>query len=492
MVFLGTRVCIRRPRTSFAWWGRGLMFVLIGFGCFAGMRGRLGSGLPLAIPDAAFYVHTSPQINAVLNSPFCILRSLNRSKANTEPLLTFFSDAELSTIRNSVHIPADSIGLAERNIVTIIIESGGSTWIDCLNVAPEGGDFGLMPFLDSIAGESTVFLHTMACSRASAGGTTAVLGGFPAFDPFYFMLSPYNKNKVDTPATLLAKRGWETAFFYGVKHGSFNIDQTAYAMGYKKIYNRDTYNNDSDYDGHWGIFDVPMASYVVKEMSMLVQPFAAVWFTVSAHGPFTLPEGFDTSVFRHPEQSPERGLEYTDLALRRFFEEAAQCPWYNNTTFIITADHGNRDFKGTDFDTDYIRNHIPLIIYTPDGSMPSGIITDRVLSQHDIPATTLAAIGYDEPYVSLGTSAFDADSTHIGVYRADGGRYFAAGTRYGLYTSPDATKIEAVYDLLSDPTMKCPVESPDSSIVLDMQRRLQAFLQDYTHRLEGDSLALIR
>lgn len=135
--------------------------------------------MPLAIPDAAFSVAKSPQINVVLNSPFCILRSLNRLKSNTEEELVFFDEETLASVRNSVHAGADS--LKRRNIMTIVIESGGSVWLDSIGPRLGGEKHGLMPFLDSIAGRSAVFVHTFACSRSSCGGFTAVSCGFPAF-----------------------------------------------------------------------------------------------------------------------------------------------------------------------------------------------------------------------------------------------------------------------------------------------------------------------
>ena len=486
MIWLATRVRLRSPSGIFGRiWMRIVMAVIFAGAAFFAMRGRVGAGVPLAIPDAAFAVEKSPQINVVLNSPFCILRSLNRMKSNVEEELAFFDETELGEIRNSVHDGADS--LRKRNIVTIVIESGGSVWLDSIGPRIGGEKHGLMPFLDSIAGRSAVFVHTIACSRSSCGGFTAVSCGFPAFDPFYFMLSPYNKNTLDSPAHLLSKKGWDTTFYYGCKHGSFNIDQTAFASGYSRIVDRETYGDDNDYDGMWGIFDYPMAEYIASDLGTRPEPFLANWFTVSAHGPFSIPDGWDTSGYKHADASPERGLEYTDQALRRFFELASDQPWYRNTTFIITGDHGNRDFKGTDYDTPYIQSHIPFIVFAPDGSVASGFYEDRVFSQHDIAATTLALAGYDEPYVQLGVDAFDASAESFGIQRISG-RYMVVGPRYAIFTSPDVMTVEEVYDIIEDPAMKLPLSDYDSAEAQSLLRQAQAFLQDYTGRLLHDRL----
>ncbi len=490
LVWLSLRVRTVRPSKNIAWPWRTLLFLVLGGLCALGMRGRVGSGIPLAIPDAAFVVKTPPEINAVLNSPFTILRSLNVKKSNREAVLEFFDAEELAAIRTSVHKGAAPGSLDGRNVLVIIIESGGAEWVDTLSASGRSDNRGLMPFLDSLASRSLVVQDVIASSRSSCGGATSVLMGFPAFDPFYFMLSPYNKNVVDSPARLLAAKGRKTTFYYGCKHGSFNIDQTAFASGLTRVIDREAYGNDADFDGVWGIFDEPMGEYVAKDLTALGEPFFASWFTVSAHGPFTLPEGWDTSMFRHPEASPERGLEYTDYALRRFFEFASRQPWYANTTFVITADHGNRDFKGTAYDNDYLRNRIPFIVYAPDGSIEPGRVTGRVGSQFDIPATILGLTGYDEPYVSVGSDMLSDGFCGYGLARTDGGSYVVVGPKYTIYTSTDVKNVVQVYDTQADPLMTAEAVDYDCEEVAAMLRWAQAFLQDYTTRLNGDKMTI--
>lgn len=237
----------RRPRKILPIGWRIAIFIGAALLCFAGMRGRISKGNPLSIADAAFMVKNPPEINAVLNSPFTLLRSLNVRKNNSEPVLEFFSAEELISMRSSLHQGKGQ--LKKRNFVIIMVESGGAEWIDGLSLL---GPHKTMPFLDSLINRSTVVENVFACGRSSVGGTTAILGGFPAFEPIHFMLSPYNQNTIDTPARLLGAEGWKTSFFYGCAHGSFNIDQTAYATGYNTIVDLNTYGINKDYDGTWG------------------------------------------------------------------------------------------------------------------------------------------------------------------------------------------------------------------------------------------------
>ena len=468
---------------------RVILFLLLGGLTFLAMRGRAGAGKPLAIPDAMFYVKSTPQINVVLNTPYTILRSLDRIHSNSEPRYTFFTDEELSSLRTSVHRGDSTSRPLDKNVVIVLIESGGSNFIDSLNMVEGDSAMHLMPFLDSLVPQSLTVLHNISAGRTSCGGATAVLGGFPSFDPVYYMLSPNNTNTLDTPASLLGRYGWHSAFFYGCNHGSFNIDQMAAAAGFKDVYSREEYGYDKDFDGIWGIFDVPMAHYVVSRINDMPQPFIASWFTVSAHGPFTLPDDYDTSGFRHPEVSPERGLEYTDRALAAFFADASKQPWYDNTIFVITGDHGNRDFKGTIYDTPWIHHHIPLIIYTPDGSIAPGCVTDRVMSQFDIAPTLLSLMRYPDDYVAVGTDLFDDSRPHYGIDRfAD--RYYVYSTEYGAVISHDGERIEEFYNLAEDQEMKSPMSLPYPAQADSILTWTQAFLQDYTHRLLDNRLYL--
>lgn len=239
-----------------------------------------------------------------------------------------------------------------------------------------------------------------------------------------------------------------------------------------------------------GVFDYPMAERVVSDLNKTQQPFLATWFTITSHGPFVLPEGWDTSRYYNKKLGAEQVLEYTDEAIKHFFDLASLQPWYANTTFIITGDHGNREFIGQDVDGDYVRNRIPMIIYTPDGSVPVRRIKDRVVSQHDIPVTLLTLAGYDKPYVSLGSDMLGESYDGYGIFRTDGGRYFINAPEVAIYLSPDMHAVEEVYDTSKDPLLKHPLPDYAPERVARMQRWAQAFMQDYTTRLNRNRMSI--
>lgn len=487
LVWLSLRVRLRQPDRRPLW----LMICVFLVACgitYLAMRGRTGSGKPLSIADAVTAVDSAPQVNIVLNTPFCIIRSIKGG--NTVELVDDLSADQMDALRTSLHIPADTTTLSGRNVVLITLESGSQHWLDSIPfyADPDSSrDAGLMPFLDSIASHSLTVVHCLATGVRSVEGIAAIYAGLPTYDPLYFMLSPYNNHTLDTPARLLSAHGYSDRAYFGSNHGSFTIDQMMLASGFSSVADREAFGDDSQYDGTWGIYDHAMARYVVSDISTLSQPFFAAWFTLSAHEPFLIPEW--GSPYRSAPGTPQIGAEYADKALREFFTMAADQPWFRNTIFIITGDHGCRDLPGTVRDTPWIKNHVPLIIYTPDGSISPRRITDRVVSQPDIAPTILSLLGYPDPYVALGTDILDDSQPHFGLALLNGS-YLVADTAMLVTLDPATRDITAVYNPAADPALTTPLADFDRGRADTLRMRAQAFLRDYTHRLRADSLYL--
>lgn len=472
---------------------RVVIFLIMGVLTFLSMRGRVGSGNPLNIADATWHTRSARQLNVVLNTPFTLLRSIGKGTGIEK--LTFFTEKELAEIRSSIHYGKGN-RTTEKNLMMIIIESGGATFIDSLNIFDDGdGELkGLMPFLDSLVSRSVVMDHFMATGRTSIGGANSLLASFPAFEPFSFMLSPYNAMPFDSPANLLKKEGYSTAFYYGCNHGSFNIDQLGHASGYERVLDRDSYDGSAgDYDGTWGIFDGPMGQYVVRDLSATQQPWCAAWFTISAHSPHSIPSEEDIKLYKYKESCAQRGLEYTDRAIQSFFESASRQKWYDNTIFIITGDHGNRDLKlDSRYATSYIRFHLPLIIFTPDGSLSPRRIKERTATQFDIAPTIMNLLNYPKNFVSVGTDILDDTKENYGISFIDN-RYMLSSPECVIFTDAGLNSIEEVYDVVKDPELRSPLKK---DLWDDVPQRMlkwgRAFMQDYTHRLTSGQLTCVK
>lgn len=459
------------------------------------MRGRLSfSGKGLKPADAARGVERLSEMNVVLNTPFNLLQSIKEKPVETP---VYFSDEELARRRSSVVVPAsDSAAMSMRNVMLIVIESGGQHWIDRLDNAPSAEARGLMPFLDSISGQSLVVRYNFTTGRRSNEGMAAILGGFPMFEPFIYMGSPYENNTVDALPALLRRKGYATKFYCGSNHGSFAIDQLAMMMGMQSVADRETYGDDRDFDGVWGIYDHAMARFAVSDLSETPQPWLACWFTLSSHAPFRVPSAWRAEGYKSPDGSMERSMEYVDRSLAYFFEMARTQPWFDNTLFVITADHGCRDLHGTIYDTPWLYASIPMIIYDPSGeTVVAGEVGDRVMSQVDTGAVILGLLGYPDPYVSMGRDVLHMQpgEEHYAIYKGNN-LYHIISTRLLVEWDGRDDKPVTVFDITADAALEHPLDIAGDEDTRQEVRSMidyaKAYIQDFTHRLTTNTMHL--
>src|SRR4029077_17958184 len=105
--------------------------------------------------------------------------------------------------------------------------------------------------------------------------------------------------------------------------------------------------------------------------------------TTSNHRPFTYPDG------RIDIRSPggrEGGVKYTDWAIGKFIDDAKSKPWFDETLFVIVADHCASVAGKTRLPVEHYR--VPVIFYAPKLVTPGGEFT-ATMSQIDLPPTIL-------------------------------------------------------------------------------------------------------
>ncbi len=114
--------------------------------------------------------------------------------------------------------------------------------------------------------------------------------------------------------------------------------------------------------------------------------------TTSNHRPYTYPEG---RIDLPPKVSGRRGaVKYTDFAIGNFLDQAAQRSWFQNTVFVVVADHCASSAGKTALPIE--KYHIPLLIYAPGGQVQPGHVK-TLASQIDFAPTLLALLGWSYP-----------------------------------------------------------------------------------------------
>lgn len=311
----------------------------------------------------------------------------------SEPLTPEAEDLWIKAARDS--ITRDVAGDATRkkyNVCIIAEESLGSEFWGCLG--REGPS--LTPRMDALAAkEGLLFTHMLADGNRTIRGMEAIFSSIPPL-PGDSILARDKTENVETIARVLKRDGYSTQFLYA-GHGTFDfIKNYALHNGWDSIVEENDFENPA-FRTAWGVSDEDLLQRGILEMRKLHEtgkPFLSTFLTVTNHRPFTFPAG------RIPEapnaHNREHAVKYADWALGDFFDRARKEAFWNDTIFVVIADHGARVYGRQ---TIPLKSYqIPCIIVAP-GLIKAPQQCDIQGCQLDLIPTILGMIG--RPYRSL-------------------------------------------------------------------------------------------
>lgn len=456
-----------------------LAIIIVALLSVVGIRGGyMPSTRPINMNNAGKYVNSPEEMSVVQNTPFCIIRTLGKKSF---VIKNYFSEPELEKIYTPLIIPKDSALMKKDNVVVIILESFSREFVGSLNKNLNNGTYkGYTPFLDSLISQSLVFPNAFANGRKSIDAIPSVTASIPALILPY-VLSERSGNNINSIASLLSSKGYETAFFHSAPNGSMGFDAFTKIAGFKSYFGKNEYGNNDGFDGVWGIWDEPFFQYFASEMNKMKEPFLTTIFSVSSHHPFKVPEQYVT---KFPEEHIplQKCIRYTDYSLKEFFDKARTMPWFKNTLFVITADHcSESDFK--EYKTLVNDFAIPLIFYKPDGSLKGE--DPSIAQQIDIMPSILGYLNYPLPYVAFGNNLFDKNSKRFAINYVEETYQFLTGD-YALYFNDD--KFTAIYNWVKDPYE---TNNLLNRIDLSSQENLyKAIVQQYNNRMAENRLTV--
>ena len=453
----------------------------------AGMRGGATTAIrPITISNANQYVNRPAEAALILNTPFSMIRTINKN-VFADP--KYFSREELDTIYCPIHTPADSVVMKKKNVVVFIMESYGREYIGAYN------DYkGWTPFTDSLIKKSLTFDLTIANGRKSIDGMPSILSSIPRFiEPFF--LTPASMNEVSGLAGELGKVGYESAFFHGAENGSMGFEAFAKTTGYKHYlgrteYNQDKrFNGDKDFDGMWAIWDEEFLQFYALKMSEMKEPFITSVFTASSHHPYAVPERYKNIYKDEPGDANimHKCIRYVDNALRLFFKTAEKQPWYENTIFVLTADHTNMNSEPM-YQTELGVCSVPILIFDPSGD----IQPERrhcIAQQIDIMPTVLNYLGYNKPYVAFGQDLLHTSDQDTWAITNNNGLYhYVKGDYVLLFTESGQSK--AIYNYKKDWYLKKNLLGKTGKVEQKMEREVKGLIQSYMERMTEDQLII--
>lgn len=459
------------------------MFLFLGL-TVLGVRGGIQLK-PVGILSASLYA-PSQETAVVLNSAFTLMRSYGQEGLQK---LSFYTDEKVMTgIFNPEknYSSLDSLGkvipMQKKNVFVIILESFSAEHIGALTHQQGNSKSDFTPFLDSLARKSIVY-EGFANGKRSIEGIPAILASLPTWMTEDFITSQYASGKFNSLASLLKTEGYNTSFFHGGKNGTMGFDSFCQSAGFDNYYGKNEYPDQSDFDGNWGIWDEPFLQYIANTLNKNKQPFLGAVFTLSSHHPYKVPAKYKNK-FRKGPLEIQQTIMYADYALKKFFEKASAMPWFQNTIFVITADHTSEAWQA--FYKNRVGQYfIPIIFYEPQSSQSGhqGIVAQ----QTDIMPTLLDMLHYPKPFVAFGGSLLRKNEPRFSLSYLNG-NYQLIQDGYAWQT--DHTLSNALYNFGKDSLLTDELYLHQKNIAAEKDNLLKAIIQQYNNRLIENKLSI--
>ena len=305
--------------------------------------------------------------------------SILREQLKT-PDATYLNDDPQDLTRAISHIGAEK----HLNVVLISVESLSGDYL---------GTFGnkehLTPYLDSLVGQSVFFDNLYANGTRTVRGLEALALSVPP-TPGDSLIREHHNENLFSLADIFNDRGYQSDFVYG-GYGYFdNMNYFFSHNGYRTVDRGDIPKDAPIHSQNvWGVSDEDLYTLALQQMDDIHndgKPFFLHIMTTSNHRPYTYPAG------RVSQISPSRpgSVAYTDWSIKDFIERARSKPYFDNTVFVITADHCASSAGKTTLPINHY--HIPLWIYSPKNFPPQRV--KQVMGQLDIPPTLLGMLNF--------------------------------------------------------------------------------------------------
>ena len=193
----------------------------------------------------------------------------------------------------------------------------------------------------------------------------------------------------------------------------------------------------------------------IREAAKAEQPFLAYLVSISNHTPFRAPEpALKRSTGNTAFDALHDTMRYTDDVVRELYQSFQHEPWFANTIWIITGDHGydlgDRGESGGHENLRHETTWVPLIVHGQDARLPRGV-QDGVGTHLDLAPTVLELAGVWADNSFMGHSLLSRDPARADAVILRSGHYAYETHDYSLYQPPEAAPyVYAGGDLAQD------------------------------------------
>lgn len=296
------------------------------------------------------------------------------------------------------------------NVVLITVESFSADYAGFLGFANS-----LTPNLDEVAQNSLSFTRLYATGTRTVRGLEALSLSVPP-TPGQSIVRRQDNGNMESLGDAFRQNGYQTDFIYG-GYGYFDNMNDFFAGNGYTVKDRNNIPEEEIHDETvWGVPDEILFDQVVKsldEHQAKGEPAFEMVLTTSNHRPFKFPKGRIDA----PQGVRNSVVRYTDWAIKDFLDKASTKPWFDNTVFVIVADH--QALAAGKADLPINRYHIPCLIYAP--KLIKAGQCNRLMSQIDVGPTLLGLLGMSYTSRFFGHDVFNVpeseDRAFISTYQ---------------------------------------------------------------------------
>lgn len=441
-----------------------LFFIITPFFIVFGVRGGF-QGIPINQSDPYYSKHDILNLAAVNSGWNFFISVLENNKFMHENPYKSFDDKEaLQRISHISYVSKDTtqsiLKISKPNIVLFIIESWSADLIESL-----GGDPDITPEFRKLEKEGILFTNLYVSGNRSQEAMAAIFGGFPSIPITSITHDAEKFKKLPSLVQNLRNVGYTTSFYFGGQLIYGNLKAYILYNGFDRIIEDEDFPRNTP-QGKLSIYDEIVFRKQLEDLNKEGQPFFSVVFTASTHSPYDVP-----LKKRLPWNKTEEGYVnsayYTDQCFGEYFAEAKKQAWYNNTLFILVADHSHNSYKNWSVVSPEYRK-IPMLLFGPViKDEYKGTQYKKIASQTDIPVTLLKQLGLPAKDFMWSKNLFNPYSPEYAFYSFDQGLGWITPEGY------------FAYDKLNNYYFREEIRSSSDSIKTDGKAYLQVLFKQF-------------
>ena len=187
-------------------------------------------------------------------------------------------------------------------------------------------------------------------------------------------------------AQTLKESGYRNYFVYGGESHFDNMRGFLLNNGFDIAIDEKDYK-EWNYKGSWGVSDEDLFDKAHEIFEDEEEPFFALVFSSSFHSPYDFPD--DKIELYEPEKRTKlNAVKYADYAVGHFFRKARKSSYWDDTVFMVVADHDERP-RGSSL-VPVNSYHIPGVIL---GAGIKPMVVKEVTSHIDLMPTLFGLLG---------------------------------------------------------------------------------------------------